>query len=191
MLADFITSKSRIKLLHVFLVNPHEMYHVRELVRRTNDEINAVRRELSFLETRGVLDKEKRANRVYYYLSKNYPYYYDLLRLAAKTTGLGSEVIKNRAKLGKVKYAFISGRFVRRLEKIPDTVDFLMVGTIVLPEIAVLVRNEEARLATEINYTVMTEEEFNFRKERNDPFIQKVLAGSRIMLLGDEEAMLA
>ncbi|HYK08137.1 MAG TPA: hypothetical protein VEW42_01405 [Candidatus Eisenbacteria bacterium] len=191
MLADFITSKSRIKLLHVFLVNPYEMYHVRELVRRTNDEINAVRRELSFLESRGVLDKEKRANRVYYYLSKNYPYYYDLLRLAAKTTGLGAEVIKNRAKLGKVKYAFISGRFVRRLEKIPDTVDFLMVGTIVLPEIAVLVRNEEARLATEINYTVMTEEEFNFRKERNDPFIQKVLAGSRIMLLGDEEAMLA
>ncbi len=191
MLADFITSKSRIKLLNVFLVNPHEMYHVRELVRRTNDEINAVRRELSFLEGKGILDKEKRANRVYYYLSKNYPFYYDLLRLAAKITGLGAEVIKNRAKLGKVKYAFISGRFVRRLEKIPDSVDFLMVGTIVLPEIAVLVRNEEARLAAEINYTVMTEEEFNFRKERNDPFIQKVLAGSRIMLLGDEEAMLA
>ena len=44
MLADFITSKSRIKLLQVFLVSPYEMYHVRELVRRTNDEINAVRR---------------------------------------------------------------------------------------------------------------------------------------------------
>ena len=143
------------------------------------------------MEGKGILDKERRANRVYYYLSKNYPFYYDLLRLAAKTTGLGAEVIKNRAKLGKVRYAFISGRFVRRLEKIPDSVDFLMVGTIILPEIAVLIRNEEARLATEINYTVMTEEEFNFRKERHDPFIEKVLAGSRIMLLGDEEAMLA
>lgn len=191
MLADFITSKSRIKLLHVFLTSPHDMLHVRELVRRTADEINAVRRELAFLESRGILDKEKRANRVYYYLSKNYPYYYDLLRLAAKTTGLGLEVIKNRAKLGKIKYAFISGRFVRGLEKIPDTVDFLMVGTIVLPEVAVIVRNEEARLGREVNYTVMTEDEFDFRKERNDPFIAKVLAGSRIMLLGDEEAMLA
>lgn len=191
MLADFITSKSRIKLLNVFLASPTQMYHVRELTRRTDDEINAVRRELAFLEGKGVLDKEKRANRVYYYLSKNYPYYYDLLRLAAKVTGLGAEVIKNRAKLGKVKYAFLSGRFVRHLEKLPDTVDFLMVGTIVLPEIAVLVRNEEARLSTEINYTVMTEEEFDFRKERKDPFILKVLAGSRIMLLGDEETMLA
>lgn len=191
MLADFITSKSRIKLLNVFLVSPYEMFHVRELVRRTGDEINAVRRELGFLEAHGVLDKEKRANRVYYFLSKNYPFYFDLLRIAAKTTGLGSEVIKNRAKLGKIKYAFLSGRFVRRLNKAPEDVDFLMVGTIVLPEIAVLVRNEEARLNTEINYTVMTEEEFDFRKSRHDPFIEKVLAGSRIMLLGDEEVMLA
>lgn len=191
MLADFITSKSRIKLLNVFLGSPYEMYHVRELVRRTQDEINAVRRELSFLEAKGILDKEKRANRVYYYLAKNYPYYFDLLRLAAKTTGLGFEVIKNRAKLGKIKYAFISGRFVRRLEKKPESVDFLMVGTVVLPEVAVLIRNEEARLGAEINYTVMTGEEFDFRKERHDPFIEKVLAGSRIMLLGDEEAMLA
>src|SRR5579872_5853128 len=135
MLADFITSKSRIKLLNVLLSSPHEMFHVRELVRRTDDEINAVRRELAFLESKGILDKEKRANRVYYYLSKNYPYYYDLLRMSAKVTGLGADIIKNRAKLGKVKYAFISGRFVRRLEKIPELVDLLIVGTIVLPEI--------------------------------------------------------
>jgi len=191
MLQDFITSKSRIKLVNVFLRSPFEMYHVRELVRRTSDEINAVRRELSFLESRGILDKEKRANRVYYYLSKNYPYYFDLLRLSAKIVGLGGEVIKNRAKLGKIKYAFLSGRFARRLEKKAEEVDFLMVGTVVLPEVAVIVRNEEVRLAAEINYTVMTEEEFSFRKERNDPFIQKVLAGSRIMLIGDEEAMLS
>lgn len=191
MLSDFITSKSRVKLLNVFLASPYEMSHVRELVRKTGDEINAVRRELGFLEAHGILDKERRANRVYYFLSKNYPFYFDLLRIAAKTTGLGNEVIKNRAKLGKIKYAFLSGKFVRRLPKTPEDVDFLMVGTIVLPEIAVLVRNEEARLNTEINYTVMTEEEFDFRKSRHDPFIEKVLAVSRIMLLGDEEAMLA
>ena len=57
MLADFITSKSRIKLLQ-FLVTPYEMYHVRELVRRTGDEINAVRRELAFLEDKGIFIKK-------------------------------------------------------------------------------------------------------------------------------------
>jgi len=191
MLADFITSHSRIKLLNVFFTSPSEMFHVRELVRRTGDEINAVRRELAFLEKKGVLTREPRANRVYYALDKNYPFYFDLLRLGAKTVGLGADVIKNRVKLGKIKYAMLSGKFVRRMKNNPEEVDFLLVGTVVLPEIALLVRNEEARLGTEINYTVMTEEEFDFRKKRNDPFVKGILAGSRVMLLGDEENVLA
>lgn len=190
MLSDLITSKSRIKLLNVFLSDPFSMLHVRECVRRTDDEINAVRRELQFLQKNGIFTREQRANRVYYQLDKNYPFYFDLLNLAAKTIGLGNDVIKNRAKLGKVKFAMFSGGFVRRVKRHPDDVDFMVVGTIVLPELAVLVRNEEARLGKEINYTAMTEEEFKFRKKRNDPFIAGILGGTRLMLLGDEEAML-
>lgn len=191
MFEDLITSKSRVKLLHVFLATPSEMYHVRELVRRTGDEINAVRRELSYLEKKGILTREPRANRVYYSLSKNYPFYFDLLRLGAKSVGLGVAVLKNRAKLGKIKYAIISGRFVRRLEKNPEDVDVMIVGTVVLPELALLIREEEKRLSSEINYTVMSEEEFDFRKRRRDPFILSILSGSKIMLIGDEENMLS
>ncbi len=190
MLADLITSKSRVKLLNVFLNEPYEMFHVRECVRKTGDEINAVRRELQFLEKRGIFVKEQRANRVYYYLDKNYPFYFDLLAIGAKTIGLGAEVLANRVKLGKVKYAMFSGGFVRRAKKSPEDVDFIMVGTIVLPELALLVRNEEARISMEINYTAMSEEEFKFRKKRNDPFITDILSGSRVMLIGDEEGML-
>ena len=73
MFDDLITSKSRVKLLGVFLSNPYEIFHVRELVRRTDDEINAVRRELAYLEKKGILSKEPRANRVYYSLTKSYP----------------------------------------------------------------------------------------------------------------------
>lgn len=191
MLADLITSKSRVKLLQVFLENPSEMYHVRELVRRTNDEINAVRRELSFLEKKGILVKEPRANRVYYSFSKVYPFHYDLLALGAKIIGLGAEILRNRVKLGKVKFAMFSGKFVRRMRKDSDEVDFLIVGTVVIPELALLIKSEEKRLGMEINYTVMSEDEFNFRKRRRDPFILSVLTGSRVMLIGDEETMLS
>ncbi|QQG41040.1 MAG: hypothetical protein HYV37_01810 [Candidatus Levyibacteriota bacterium] len=190
MFADLITSKSRVTLLSVFFLFPFEMFHVRELVRRTGDEINAVRRELSFLEKKGVLAKEPRANRIYYTLSKSYSFYYDLLNIGAKTVGLGAEILKNRAKLGKIKYAMFSGGFVRRVKKGPDSVDLLVVGTVVLPELALLVKGEEKRLETEINYTVMSEEEFNFRKKRSDPFIISILTRSRLMLVGDEEQML-
>ena len=191
MLSDFITSKSRIKLLNIFLTSPYEMFHVRDLVRKTGDEINAVRRELAFLEKKGVLVKEPRANRVYYSLSKSYPFYFDLLVMGAKTTGLGSDIAKNKVKLGKIKYAMLSGRFVRKAKKSPEEVDFLVVGTVVLPELAVLVRNEETRLGVEINYTVMSEEEFDFRKSRRDPFVIEILSLPRIMLIGDEIGMLA
>ncbi len=191
MLSDLITSRSRVKLLNVFLSNPSEMYHVRELVRRTGDEINAVRRELSYLEKKGILSKEPRANRVYYFLSKNYEFYYDLLKIGSKTVGLGENILKNRVKLGRLKYVMFSGKFARRLPKGPEDVDLLVVGAVVLPELALLVREEEKRLDTEINYTVMTEEEFDFRKKKRDPFILSILYDSRVMLIGDEENMLS
>ena len=169
MFDDLITSKSRVKLLNVFLSVPSEMYHVRELVRRTNDEINAVRRELQLLEKKGILIKEPRANRVYYSLSKNYPFYFDLLQMGIKTIGLGYEILKNRAKLGRIKYTMFSGRFAKRVKK----------------------ESEEKRLGTEINYTAMSDEEFEFRKKKRDPFIYSILVKSRVMLIGDEESMIS
>ncbi|OGH06435.1 MAG: hypothetical protein A2W22_06550 [Candidatus Levybacteria bacterium RBG_16_35_11] len=191
MFSDLITSKARVKLLNVFLTNPFEMFHVRELVRKTSDEINAVRRELQFLEKKGILTREPRANRVYYSLSKNYPFYFDLLRLGSKTIGLGFEIIKNKVKLGRIKFAMFSGKFARKLKEGPEEIDLLVVGTVVLPELALLVREEEKKISSEINYTVMTEDEFAFRKKKRDPFILSILSGSRIMLIGDEESMLA
>jgi len=191
MLSDLITSKTRVKLLNIFLNEPEQMLHVRECVRRSGEEINAVRRELIFLEKKGVFRREPRANRVYYMLAKDYPFYYDLLDIGAKTLGLGAEILKNKVKLGRVKYAMFSGRFVRKIKKSPEEVDLIVVGTIVLPELGILVRSEEARLGTEINYTAMTEDEFKFRKQRNDPFLISILTGSRVMLIGDEEAMIS
>ncbi|MFI5265229.1 MAG: winged helix-turn-helix domain-containing protein [Candidatus Levyibacteriota bacterium] len=191
MLKDLITSKTRVKLLLLFLDDPSAMYHVREIVRRVSEEINAVRRELILLEKKGILTREPRANRVYYYLDKNYPFYFDLVRLHGKTNGLGADIIKNRVKLGKIKYAMLSGKFVRKTREDADAVDLLIIGTVVLPELTLIVKQEEAKRGAEINYTVMTEEEFIFRKKRLDPFINGVISGSRIMLIGDEESMLS
>lgn len=187
MLQDLITSKTRVKVLSLFLSNNTEMYHVREIVRRVEEEINAVRRELILLEKKGILKKEARANRVYYYLDKSYPFYFDLIRLNAKEAGLGHAIIKNRVKLGKIKYAMLSGSYARGIKDNPEKVDLLVVGVVVLPELQLLVRAEEELKKVEINYTVMNEEEFSFRKSRLDPFISSIIHGTRVMLIGDEE----
>jgi hypothetical protein len=189
MLKDLITSRVRVKILTLLLSNPDKIFHVRDIVRQIREEINAVRRELKHLENCGLVGKEPRANRLYYNFRKNYPLYFELLELIAKTTGLGGEVIKNKAKLGKLKFVMMSGKFVRFMSHDPNDVDILVVGTVVLPELGQLIRTEEGKRGREINYTVMTEDEYLFRKRRKDPFITSVISGSRLMIIGDEEEL--
>ncbi|MBI2404957.1 hypothetical protein HYV22_02155 [Candidatus Gottesmanbacteria bacterium] len=190
MLEDLIISRVRVKMLTLFLSHPGTIFHVREIVRQVGEEINAVRRELSHMEKAGMVTKEQRANRLFYAMRRDYPLYFELLELVGKTSGLGWDIMKQKAKLGKIKFAFISGRFLRGLPKRSSTdVDLLVVGTVVLPELSQLVKSEEVRRGKEINYTVMTEEEFTFRKSRRDPFVLSALVGSRVMLVGDEEEL--
>lgn len=188
-LADLIISRVRIKILQLFLLNPGKIFHVREIVRQTEEEINAVRRELAHLERHGMVAKEPRGNRLYYSFRKDYPLYFDLLELVVKTSNLGEDILKNKNKLGKIKFAMLSGKFARGKGGGADEVDLLVVGNVVLPELSQLVRKEEARRGREINYTVMTEEEFNFRKKRRDPFVISILDGPRVMIIGDEEEL--
>ena len=187
-LSDIITSKVRIKILELFFANVKEMYHVRGVVREIKEEINAVRIELVKMEKAGILKKEARGNRVYYWLRQDYPYFSDLLSMVAKSTGLGAEIAANKRKIGSVSFAMFSGKFARRIErKKEDEVDVLVVGEIVLPELAGIIRLEESKRGKEINYTVMSREEFDFRKKRRDPFLLGILAGSRVMIIGDEQ----
>lgn len=189
MLADLIISQVRLKTLNLFFENPKVSYHVRDLVRTLHEEINAVRRELAFLEKKGILKKEPRGNRIYYSVRRDYPFYFDLLEIVAKTTHLAAEILKFKNKLGKIKFAMISGSFVRGEPYDDKKVDLLIIGQVVLPELDILVKNEQLRRNREMNFTVMSEEEFKFRKERNDPFILNILLGSRVMIIGDEEEL--
>jgi hypothetical protein len=191
-LSDIITSKVRVKILELFFGNLKEMYHVRGIVRETKEEINAVRRELERLETGGILKKEPRGNRVYYWLRTDYPFFGDLLSIVAKTSGIGASIIANKNKIGKINFVMFSGQFTRvKPRRRDEDVDILVVGDVVLPELATLIRMEESKRGKEINYTVMSKEEFNFRKKRRDPFLLGILSGSRTMIVGDEEELVS
>ena len=189
-LEDIITSKVRVKILELFFSNLTEMYHVRGIVREIGEEINAVRRELERMENVGILKKEPRGNRIYYFLRTDYPMFGDLLSVVAKSTGLGKSILDSKSKLGKVSFVMFSGKFARsKTRKNELEVDVLVVGEIVLPELASIVRSFESKLGREINYTVMTREELDYRKKRRDPFLQGIFLGSRVMIIGDEEEL--
>ncbi|MBI2314902.1 winged helix-turn-helix transcriptional regulator [Candidatus Daviesbacteria bacterium] len=191
MLEELFVSRVRVKILQLFLSSPQEsLFHVREIVRRVAEEINAVRRELSRMEKYGMVSSEWRANRRLYRFRKDYVYYNELVSLVAKTTGLGGSLIKSKQKLGKIKFAFISTRFLRGNLPSSDNVDILVVGNIVLPELQSLISDEQAKQDAEINYSFMDEAEFKFRVKRRDPFILRVLVQPKVMLIGDEGELL-
>jgi hypothetical protein len=190
MLSDLFISKVRVKILQLFMTNPGQIFHVREIVRRVGEEINAVRRELAHMEKGGMVESEWRANRKFFGFKKDYIFYQDLMSMIHKTKDLGGDIVKNRNKLGRVKYAMLAGHYILGKETRSDDVDLFVVGNVILPQLAAIVKDEEAKKGREINYTVMSEEEFNFRKRRKDPFVVSILSRSNLMLLGDEEELL-
>jgi len=191
MLEELFVSRVRVKILQLFLTSPQEsLFHVREIVRRVSEEINAVRRELARMEKFGMATSEWRANRRLYRFRKDYIFYRELLSLVAKTSGLGGNLVKNRNKLGRIKFAFISTKFLKGVAANTEDVNLLVVGNIVLPQLQSIIADEQAKREQEINYSFMDEAEFTFRVKRRDPFILRVLLQPKVMLIGDEDELL-
>jgi hypothetical protein len=190
MLEELFISRVRVKILQLLLSSTGELFHVREIVRRVDEEINAVRRELARMEKFGMVTSEWRANRRLYKFRRDYVFYAELLAMVAKSTGLGGNIIKNKSKLGKMKYAFVATRFIKGDPSVEGQVDLLLVGQVILPELQVIIADEQAKRESEINYSFMDESEFNFRVKRRDPFILRVLIQPKFMLIGDEKDLL-
>ena len=84
MLERLFTSRTRVKLLELFILHPEEEIHVRGICRRTGLNINAVRRELANLEGIGLLISRRRGNARFYTVNIAFPVYSDLMGILLK-----------------------------------------------------------------------------------------------------------
>jgi len=187
MLNKLFVSEVRVNILKLLLLNPKRGFHIRAVVRQVNAEINAVRRELDNLFEIGLVTRRQSSNKIFYQVDTQHPFYQDLLSLVAKEEGIGAAIIKNEKKLGDVEYAVLSLSFLRGRKSTALDVDLFMVGDINVDLLKNIVKEEESKINREINYSIMSSEEFFNRKRTNDPFIYKILTQSRTMLIGDEE----
>lgn len=190
MLSYIITSKARRAVLKLFFQSPQDTYYLRDIVRRTDEEVNAIKRELDIMVKGKVLESERRLNKVFFRLNKNYMFYDEFLRIFARTSRIATLIQEAGPKLGKVKALALSLKYVKKLDIRSDEIYLLGVGTIVLPELAQVISYCEQDFGREINYTVMTTDELAFRKRNNDPFLWKFLRTPKVMLVGNEEELL-
>lgn len=187
MLQELFVSEVRIKILKLLLLNPDKSYHVRAIVRAVSAEINAVRRELDNLIGINLLRKRQSSNKLFYTVDTTHLLYSDLLSRLSKEEGLGGKLVKRLKELGGIKFMMISKAFLRgRLSSALD-VDLFVVGDVRIDSLEKIIKEYQQETTREINYSVMSEEEFRHRKRANDHFITKILSQSRSMLVGDEE----
>src|SRR5688572_27269016 len=75
-------SKTRVKLLHLFMNNPNRAFYVREITRKIDEQINSVRRELANMLSIGIIQSDSQNdtsnNRLYYEVNQNYVHYQPL-----------------------------------------------------------------------------------------------------------------
>lgn len=187
MLKNLFVSEVRVKILRLFLLNPTKSFHVRAIVRAVKAEINAVRRELDNLISIGFLTKRQSSNKIFYTVEVMHPFFPDLVSIFAKDDGVGMEIIKKQKKLGNIAFAILSRAYLRGRQSTALDVDLFIVGTVDQAELGKIIKDSETITGREINYSVMAEDEFNYRKRTFDQFIMKILSQSRAMLIGDEE----
>jgi len=187
MLQQLFVSEVRLKILKLLLLNPDQSYHVRAIVRAVGAEINAVRRELDNLISINLLRKRQSSNKLFYTVDTTHLLYSDLLSLLSKEEGLGGKLVKRLKELGEIKYMMMAKAFLRGRTSSALDVDLFVVGEVRIDTLEKVIKEYQQDANVEINYSVMTEEEFRHRKRANDHFVSKILTQSRTMLVGDEE----
>ena len=85
MLKYFITSKAKRNLLKFFLTDINASYYTREASRLTGEPLNAVRRELGYLEKAGLLRSRMQGNLKYYEVIKSFPLLAEWRRIILET----------------------------------------------------------------------------------------------------------
>ena len=165
MLKHLFTSKARVKLLKIFLLNPEREYFVRELTRELDEQINSVRRELDNLKQMGLLKSRSKNRKKYYAVNKKFLLYRDLRSIIVKASKAAESLIKNISKMGKVDFLLISGVF---LEK-DSPVDLLIVGEVEKDSLEKFLDTLETQ--EPIKFSTLTTEDFLYRVKCRDKFI--------------------
>ena len=196
MIEHLFGSRTRVKLMTLFIQRSDEAIFVREVTRLIDTQINAVRRELANLMKFGMIievedqetgqTKRPGLKRKYYQLNPKFPLLPEVKALMTKAQLL----IENRidrvlGSVDTVLYVGLMGAFIGE-EDAP--VDLFIVGSVGTSMLKTVVTAMEASLGKEINYTVIPLSEYEYRKEIADRFLLSIIDAPKnivINRLGD------
>lgn len=184
MLKYFITSKTKRNLLKLFLINPGKSFYVREMEKLIHEPINAIRRELNNLEKAGFVKARRDGNRKLFRVNKEFPFFSELKKIIYSTIGIGDFLTEHIEAIQNMEFAFIYGSVAKDEETVKSDIDIFLVGSISEKNLHKIISDLEEHIGRDINYTLMSKQEFDKRQKENDPFIMRILNEDKIMLKG-------
>lgn len=182
MIDQLFGSKTRVKLLQLFYGNPNRSFFVREITRKIDEQINSVRRELSNLQSIGIISSENNNNKLYYEVNQQFEFYKPLSVMFSNTTvsleesPAGSEIDASLKKLGKLELFLLTGQFTRDET---SGVDILMVGDLNINQVNKYIEDMENKENKQVRFVVMDSKEFIYRRSVHDRFLTSVLLSKK------------
>ena len=169
MLDSFITSKTRVRLLLKFFLNPGTSAYLRGLADEFGESTNSVRVELNRLSEAGILESTDEGRTKVYRANEKHPLFPEIQRIVAKTVGLDRLVEQVVSRLGNVELALVTGDYARGVDS--GLIDLVLVGNIDQSYLAELVKKAEGMIERKIRTLVLTKKEYEklegkFKKEK-------------------------
>jgi len=165
MLEALITSKTRLKLLTKFFLNPQAKAYLRELERSFGESSNAVRLELNRFEEAGLLNSTLEGNRKVFIANTRHPLFLNIHNILRTHLGIDRIVEEITGKLGNVKEVWLSGEFAKGNDS--DFIELLLIGTSIDQEYLEKLRAKATSLISRtIRITLLTPEAFIVMKSK-------------------------
>ena len=158
MIDSLITSKTRIKLLIRFFLNPDSRSYLRELASEFGESTNSVRVELNRLADAQILKSESEGRRKVYQANDKHPLFSDIQNIVKKTLGLDQLVERLTSQLGDLKQAFLVGDYAKGIDS--GLIDIVLVGEVDNKSLETLVSKVEKLIKRKVRTLVLTQEEF-------------------------------
>lgn len=118
-------------------------------------------------------------------INSNFFLFTEIKALLAKSKIISTtKVFKDIEEKYKPKLLILSGKFSANKDALADV---LVVGNIPKRGFAKLISDLEKSIGEEINYSIMTEEEFEYRRFVMDIFVYNIINNDNIILLGNIE----
>jgi len=157
LLESLITSKTRVKLLLKFFLNPGTRAYLREIAGEFGESTNAIRIELNRLTKAKLLKSEPDGRIVHYRANKQHPLFEDIENVVKKYVGIDRLVDLFLGELGSVQQAFIIGDYAKGIDS--GLIDLVVVGSIESETLDRLIIKTEQLISRKIRTLVLTEGE--------------------------------